>query len=337
MVVVMKRDSSVEDIKRIEEVLISHGLSMHVSNGSETTIIGVIGDKERLGGINLEVLNGVEKCLPVMCNYKLASREICPRGRVVKVGNEEIGTEKIAMIAGPCAVESEEQIMQIAFKVKEAGAKFLRGGAYKPRTSPYSFQGLEEEGLRLIRKAADATGLKVVSEVLAEYQLEVAVKYCDMFQIGARNMQNFKLLEAVGKYNVPVLLKRGIASTIDEWLYASEYIMNQGNYNIVLCERGIRTFETSTKNTLDISSVAVVKGRSSLPIIVDPSHAAGKFSYIESLSLASVAAGADGLMIEVHSNPHEAVSDGAQQLTPDLYANLFEKVKKVAFAVERTL
>ena len=337
MIIVMKHTARPQDIENIAEVLKKHDLGVHISNGSAATIIGVIGDKARLGDVNLELMDGVEKCVPIMHSYKLASRDICPEGRLVQVGDQVIGGKQLCMMAGPCAVESEEQVMQAALGVKAAGAQFLRGGAYKPRTSPYSFQGMEDEGFRILRRVADATGLKVVSEVIAENQLDVAAKYCDMFQIGARNMQNFRLLRAVGRSGVPVLLKRGIASTIEEWLDAAEYIMSEGNYNVVLCERGIRTFETATRNTLDIAAVPVVKERSCLPIIIDPSHAAGKSAYICSLSLAAAAAGADGLIIEVHPDPRGAMSDAAQQLTPAAYAQLFRQVQEVAQAVGRTL
>lgn len=335
MIIVMKPTAKEQDVEQIADVLKQHGLGVHISNGSAATIIGVIGDKAKLGDANLELMDGVEKCVPIMHSYKLASRDICPEGRIVHVGKEEIGGKKLVMMAGPCAVESEEQVRKAAIGVKKAGATFLRGGAYKPRTSPYSFQGLEDEGFKILRKVADETGLKVVSEVVAVDQLDVAAKYCDMFQIGARNMQNFRLLREVGRSKVPVLLKRGIASTIEEWLDAAEYIMSEGNYNVVLCERGIRTFETATRNTLDISAIPVVKERSSLPVIVDPSHAAGKSAYITSLSLAAVAAGADGLIIEVHPQPKAAMSDAAQQLTPKSYQELFEQVRAVAQAVRR--
>lgn len=337
MIIVMKSSAKERDIENISEILQKHGLGVHISNGSAATIIGIIGDKAKLGDVNLELMDGVEKCLPIMHSYKLASRDICPEGRAVHVGDQEIGGNRLCMMAGPCAVESEEQVMQAALGIKAAGAKFLRGGAYKPRTSPYSFQGLEDEGLKILRKVADATGLKVVSEVIAADQLEVAAKYCDMFQIGARNMQNFRLLREVGRSKVPVLLKRGIASTIEEWLDAAEYIMSEGNYNVVLCERGIRTFETATRNTLDIAAVPVIKERSCLPVIVDPSHAAGKSAYVASLSLAAVAAGADGLIIEVHPDPKSAMSDAAQQLTPKAYGELFEQVRVVAQAVQRSV
>ena len=272
-----------------------------------------------------------------MHSYKLASREMYPSGRQVKVSDVVIGSKQIIMMAGPCAVESEEQIFTAAKAIKKTGTQFLRGGAFKPRTSPYAFQGLEIEGLKLLKMAAQSNGLKVISEVTSENQIDQAINYCDVFQIGARNMQNFRLLKAVGQSMVPVLLKRGIASTIEEWLDAAEYIMKEGNYNVILCERGIRTFETATRNTLDISSIAVVKEKSSLPIIVDPSHAAGKRTYIKSLSLAAIAAGADGLIIEVHPNPKVAMSDSAQQLTPESYSKLYDDIKKVAYAIDRTL
>lgn len=337
MIVVMKREADERDIRCVEDILKRHGLGVHISTGTDATIIGVIGDKKKLSDINMELLHGVEKCVPIMHSYKLASRDMCPKGRAVRVGDEIIGEDKLIMIAGPCAVESEEQMFSVAEEIKKTGTKFLRGGAYKPRTSPYAFQGMEEKGLKILRDAADVNGLKVVSEVVAENLVESAAKYCDVFQIGARNMQNFRLLKAVGRSKVPVLLKRGISSTIEEWLDAAEYIMSEGNYNVILCERGIRTFETATRNTLDISAVTVVKEKSSLPVIVDPSHAAGKALYIKSLSLASVAAGADGLIIEVHPEPKKAMSDAAQQITPREYSNILNDIKKVAAAVNRDL
>lgn len=337
MIIVMKNGSASQDVKRIIQVLKEHGLGANLSTGSQATIIGILGDKAKLGDLDLELMDGVEKCVPIMHSYKLASREMCPDGRTVQVGDQIIGGKKLVMMAGPCAVENEDQITQAAVGVKAAGAAFLRGGAYKPRTSPYSFQGMEEDGLKMMRRAADGVGLKVVSEVVAHDQIDTAAKYCDMFQIGARNMQNFRLLREVGRSKVPVLLKRGISSTIEEWLDAAEYIMSEGNYNVVLCERGIRTFETATRNTLDVSAVPVVKERSSLPIIIDPSHAAGKSKYITSLSLAGIAAGADGLIIEVHPNPKAALSDAAQQLTPQSYAELFQKVGMIAGVVGRSM
>lgn len=337
MIIIMKSDADERDIQSVKNILKRYNLEVHTLKNTPTKAMVIIGDENRLSDINIELLHGVEKCIPILHSYKLASRDIYPNGRLVKVGDEVIGGNKLLMIAGPCAVESEEQMFTIAEEIKKTGTHFLRGGAYKPRTSPYAFQGLEEEGLKFLRNAADANGLKVVSEIVSENFIDSAAKYCDVVQIGARNMQNFELLKAVGKAKIPVLLKRGISSTIEEWLDAAEYIMSEGNYNVILCERGIRTFETATRNTLDISAVAVVKEKSSLPIIVDPSHAAGKSSYIRSLSLAAVAAGADGLIVEVHPDPKEAVSDAAQQITPKEYGKLLSDVKKVASAVNRSL
>ncbi len=337
MIIIMKSDADERDIQSVKNILKRYNLEVHTLKNTPTKAMVIIGDENRLSDINIELLHGVEKCIPILHSYKLASRDIYPNGRLVKVGDEVIGGNKLLMIAGPCAVESEEQMFTIAEEIKKTGTHFLRGGAYKPRTSPYAFQGLEEEGLKLLRNAADANGLKVVSEIVSENFIDSAAKYCDVVQIGARNMQNFELLKTVGKAKIPVLLKRGISSTIEEWLDAAEYIMSEGNYNVILCERGIRTFETATRNTLDISAVAVVKEKSSLPIIVDPSHAAGKSSYIRSLSLAAVAAGADGLIVEVHPDPKEAVSDAEQQITPKEYGKLLSDVKKVASAVNRSL
>lgn len=337
MIIIMKSDADERDIQSVKNILKRYNLEVHTLKNTPTKAMVIIGDENRLSDINIELLHGVEKCIPILHSYKLASRDIYPNGRLVKVGDEVIGGNKLLMIAGPCAVESEEQMFTIAEEIKKTGTHFLRGGAYKPRTSPYAFQGLEEEGLKFLRNAADANGLKVVSEIVSENFIDSAAKYCDVVQIGARNMQNFELLKAVGKAKIPVLLKRGISSTIEEWLDAAEYIMSEGNYNVILCERGIRTFETVTRNTLDISAVAVVKEKSSLPIIVDPSHAAGKSSYIRSLSLAAVAAGADGLIVEVHPDPKKAVSDAAQQITPKEYGKLLSDVKKVASAVNRSL
>lgn len=335
MIIVMKQGCTGEQIQRIVDVLAEKGLGANVSQGSETTVIGVLGDKTKLGDFDPGILEGVQKCVPLVRSYKLASREMAPEGRLVKVGDDVFGGEKLIFIGGPCAVENEESIMKAAAGVKAAGATFLRGGAYKPRTSPYSFQGLEVEGLKLLRQAGDAYGLKVVSEVMAQDQLEEAAQYVDMVQIGARNMQNFRLLKDVGKSGIPVILKRGIANTIDEWLDAAEYIMSEGNHNVVLCERGIRTFETATRNTLDVSAVPVVKERSCLPVIIDPSHAAGKRSYVTPLALAGVAAGCDGLIVEVHYDAENAISDAAQQLAPETFGQLIQKAQAVAQAIGR--
>ena len=337
MIILMKKGCAQKEIDAIVEVLRERGLGANLSTGAQATVIGVLGDKSKLGDVNLELMDGVEKCVPIMRSYKLASREMTPEGRTVDVGGVVIGGKKLVMMAGPCAVESEEQVMQAALGVKEAGAQFLRGGAYKPRTSPYAFQGLENEGYRILRRVGDAAGLKVISEIVSHDEIDEACKYCDMLQIGARNMQNFRLLREVGRSGKPVLLKRGIASTIEEWLDAAEYIMSEGNYNVVLCERGIRTYETATRNTLDIGAVPAVRERSCLPILIDPSHAAGKAAYVGPMALAGIAAGADGLIVEVHPNPKVARSDAAQQLTIPAYAALARQAAAVAAAVGREL
>ena len=335
MIIVMKPDSRESDVKEVSRVLENLGLGVHISRGAERTVIGVIGDKRLLGGVPLELMPGVDKLVPIMESYKLASRTFKPEPTVIDIKGVKIGGRKLAVIAGPCAVESREQMMAAAEAVKKSGAGFLRGGAFKPRTSPYSFQGLEEEGLKILKEAGDATGLPTVTEVISEESVEMASDYVDMFQIGARNSQNFYLLREVGRSGKPVLFKRGPAATIDEWLNAAEYIMSEGNYNVVLCERGIRTFETATRNTLDISAIPVVKSHSHLPIIVDPSHAAGKAQYIPSLSLAAVAAGADGLIIEVHPDPRHALSDAAQQLCPESFDSLCKDIGRIAEIVGR--
>lgn len=335
MIIVMKPDSEESQIVEVSKVLESLGMGVHISKGSERTIIGVIGDKRALQDIPLELMPGVEKLVPIVESYKLAGRTFKPEPSVVDVKGVKIGGKELVMMAGPCAVESREQILEAAAAVKRSGAQFLRGGAFKPRTSPYSFQGLEEEGLKLLKEAQEATGLLLITEVTSEKAVELADKYVDMFQIGARNVQNFHLLKEVGRSGKPVLFKRGPSTTIDEWLNAAEYIMSEGNYNVVLCERGIRTFETATRNTLDLSAVPVVKSCSHLPIIVDPSHAAGKSKYIPSLSRAAIAAGADGLIIEVHPDPRHALSDAAQQLTPECFDSLCNDLSKIADIIGR--
>ncbi|MDP4093067.1 MAG: 3-deoxy-7-phosphoheptulonate synthase [Bacillota bacterium] len=330
MIIVMKPGSQDSDIHEITDILESLGLGVHISKGTERTIIGVIGDKRVLSDVPLELMPGVEKLVPIVEPYKLAGKTFKPEPSVIDVNGVKIGGKELVMMAGPCAIESRDQIMSAALAVKKSGAQFLRGGAFKPRTSPYAFQGLEEEGLKLLKEAKEATGLQIVSEVTSEKAVEIAINYVDMFQIGARNVQNFQLLREVGRSGKPVLFKRGPSTTIEEWLNAAEYIMSEGNYNVVLCERGIRTFETATRNTLDISAVPVVKSTSHLPIIVDPSHAAGKAQYIHSLSKAAIAAGADGLIIEVHPNPRCALSDAAQQLTPGSFDELCKDISRMA-------
>jgi 3-deoxy-7-phosphoheptulonate synthase len=286
---------------------------------------------------NLEIADGVDKVVMVTESYKLANRKFHPQNTIVKVGSTTIGGKQFCVMSGPCAVESEEQVIETARAIKKAGATILRGGAYKPRTSPYSFQGLEEQGLKYMKEAREETGLAVVCEVTSLAAIEAAVKYVDMIQIGARNMQNFYLLKEAGKSGLPILLKRGLAATIDEWLNAAEYIMAEGNPNVVLCERGIRTFETATRNTLDISAVPVIKEKSHLPIIVDPSHATGVRSYVAPLSRCAVAAGADGLMIETHPNPAKALSDGPQSLTFPLFTSLMAELKPFVNLMGREL
>lgn len=330
MIIVMKTGSQESEINEIARVLESLGLGVHISKGTERTIIGVIGDKRVLNDVPLELMSGVEKLVPIVESYKLAGKTFKPDPTIIDVSGVKIGGREIVIMAGPCAVESREQILEAAIAVKKSGAQFLRGGAFKPRTSPYAFQGLEEEGLKLLKEAKDATGLLIISEVTSEKAVEIADNYVDMFQIGARNVQNFQLLREVGRSKKPVLFKRGPSTTIDEWLNAAEYIMSEGNYNVVLCERGIRTFETATRNTLDLSAIPVVKNSSHLPIIIDPSHAAGKSQYIASLSKAAIAAGADGLIIEVHPDPRHALSDASQQLTPESFDNLCKDISKIA-------
>ncbi len=337
MIIVMKNNATKQDFDAVEELILSQGLKPHLSQGAQASIIGVIGDKTRLSIENIEMMSGVDKVVPVMESYKLAGRSFHPEDSVIDVSGVKIGGKELVVMAGPCAVESEEQIMKAAEAVAKAGAKFLRGGAYKPRTSPYAFQGLEDEGYRLLRKAGDAFGLKVISEVVSQNEIAIASECCDMIQVGARNMQNFRLLRELGRCGRPVLLKRGIASTVVEWLDAAEYILSEGNPNVVLCERGIRTFETATRNTLDLGAVAVVKERSHLPIIVDPSHAAGKVRYVEPLALAGIAAGADGLIVEVHPQPAKALSDAAQQLSPVQFEQMMQRCRAVAQAVGRIL
>jgi 3-deoxy-7-phosphoheptulonate synthase len=330
MVIIMNVDATAENIKEVIAVIEGAGLQAKVMEGSQQKIVGVIGDKTRLASVPIDALDGVEKSVEISKSYKLASREFHPQNSVIDVAGVKIGDGTPVVMAGPCAVESQEQLFEAAEIVKKAGAQFLRGGAYKPRTSPYAFQGLEVEGLKYLAEARERTGLRVVTEVTTVEAIERVVEYADMLQIGARNMQNFGLLKEVGKCGKPVLLKRGLAATIDEWLNAAEYIMNAGNPNVVLCERGIRTYETYTRNTLDLSAVAAVKHLSHLPIIVDPSHGTGKWRMVKPMAFAAIAAGADGLMMEVHPNPAKALSDGPQSLTPENYNEVMRGVQKIS-------
>lgn len=337
MIIVMKPQAKAESIERVKQLIESKGLDAHISAGREVTIIGVVGDKSKLQDQNLEIFEDVDKIVSVTETYKLANKKFHPEPSKVQVGNVTIGGGSLVIMSGPCAVESKEQLLSTAHAIKKAGAQILRGGAYKPRTSPYAFQGLEEEGLQYMKEAREETGLPVICEVTSLEAIEAAVKYVDMLQIGARNMQNFYLLKEAGKSGLPVLLKRGLSATIDEWLNASEYILAEGNPNVVLCERGIRTFETATRNTLDISAIPVIKEKSHLPIIVDPSHATGVRAYVKPLAKSSIAVGADGLMIETHPNPSIALSDGPQSLNFDQFDALMKELIPLATLMGKTL
>lgn len=330
MVVIMNADASQEDIAGVIHAIEEKGLEAKVMEGARQKIVGVIGDKTVLAATPLDAMHGVETTVAISKSYKLVSREFHPAPSVIDVAGVEIGGGNPVVMAGPCSVESRSQLLETAEIIKEGGAQFIRGGAYKPRTSPYAFQGLEEEGLKYLAEARERTGLRVVTEVTVVEAVDTVAAYADLLQIGARNMQNFGLLKAVGRAGKPVMLKRGLAATIDEWLNAAEYIMNEGNPNVILCERGIRTYETYTRNTFDISAIAAVKHLSHLPIIADPSHGTGKWRMIKPMSLASIAAGADGLIIEVHPNPAKALSDGPQSLTPAHYGDLMRDVLKLS-------
>lgn len=337
MIIVMKENATNDNVTKIVKMIEAAGLKTHLSKGEEVTIIGVIGDKSKLDTCAIEADPNVLKIVPITESYKLANKKFHPNPSSVKVKNTVIGPDTMTIMSGPCAVETEEQLMCIARAVKKAGATILRGGAYKPRTSPYSFQGLEEEGLKYMKTASEETGLATICEVTSAHAVESAVKYVSMLQVGARNMQNFELLKEVGKTGLPVLLKRGLSATIDEWLNAAEYIMASGNPNVVLCERGIRTYETATRNTLDLSAVCVLKERTHLPVIVDPSHATGVRAYVEPLAKAAVACGADGLMIEVHNDPAHALSDGPQSLNFEQFDSVMEHIRPYIELSGRTL
>ena len=330
MVIIMNPEATAENIKAVIRTIEDAGLEAKVMDGASQRIVGDNGDKRKLGDVTFEAMDGVEKTVAISKSYKLASREFHPRSSVVDVAGVKIGDGTPVVMSGPCAVESREQLFEAADILKKAGAQFLRGGAYKPRTSPYSFQGLEEQGLKFLAEARERTGLRVVTEVTTVEAVDRVAAYADMLQVGARNMQNFGLLKAVGKSGKPVLLKRGLAATLDEWLNAAEYIMNEGNPDVVLCERGIRTYETYTRNTLDLSAVAAVKHLSHLPIIVDPSHGTGKWRMVQPMAYAAIAAGADGLMIEMHPNPAKALSDGPQSLTPEHFERVMNGVRKLS-------
>ena len=336
MIIVLKPKISKEDKQKIIDKIHSLGLKTMVSEGVERSIIGVIGEEDKIRLQPLEAFPGVENVIPVLAPYKLVSREFKPENTVIKIRDVLIGTEKVVMMAGPCAIESLDSLKEVAVQVKKNGATVLRGGAFKPRTSPYSFQGLGEEGLKIMREVGQELGLITITEVMDPRDVELVSKYVDIMQIGARNMQNFNLLKEVGKIKKPVLLKRGMMSTIKELLMSAEYILSEGNFEVMLCERGIRTFETFTRNTLDINAVPAIKMLSHLPVIVDPSHATGKWGLVTAVSKAAIAAGADGLIIEVHAHPEQAVSDGVQTLNPENFAQLVAQTARVAQAVDRT-
>jgi 3-deoxy-7-phosphoheptulonate synthase len=339
-IIVLKQGASEEELRHILKKLESRGLQANISKGTERTIVGVIGDTSKITEEEedaIRVMSGVEDVMRILKPYKLASRDFRPEDTTINVKGNIIGGRKIQVIAGPCAVENKTILMRIAEKVKAAGATFIRGGAFKPRSSPYSFQGLGEEGLKYLSYARKKTGLPVVTELMDPRDMTVISKYADIIQIGARNMQNFRLLLEVGTSKKPVLLKRGLSATIKEWLMAAEYIMSKGNQKVILCERGIRTFETATRNTLDLSAVPVLKKLTHLPVFVDPSHGVGKWDLVAPMAKAAVAAGADGLVIEVHTNPEEALSDGEQSLRPEDFARLMQELRPIAAAVQREI
>lgn len=336
MIIVMKKKARQEQIDNVIQWIESVGYKAHLSKGVERTIIGAVGDeREKVRLIAAEDMPGVDRVMPILQPYKLASRETKDGNTVIRVGEVEIGGPKCIIIAGPCAVESEEQLMESAYAVKKAGASMLRGGAFKPRTSPYSFQGLGEQGLKILAKAREKTGLPVVTEVMSASDVELVESYADVLQVGARNVQNFALLKAVGLAKKPILLKRGMMTTLDELLMSAEYVMSSGNDNIILCERGIRTFETAMRNTLDISAVPVLKDKTHLPVIVDPSHAIGQWRFVLPLAKAAVAVGADGLLIEVHPDPLHALSDGPQSLKPEKFYRLMHEIESIANIVRK--
>ncbi len=336
MLVVMQQGATDLTIQAVIDRLVGMGFTVHRSTGVTHTVLGGVGPVEDCDPADFEAMDGVKECHRIVSPYKLVSKNFRPQGTIIRIGKVEIGGPHVVTMAGPCSVESREQIETVADMVANAGAQVLRGGAFKPRSSPYSFQGMGEEGLQIMRAAADRRGLLVVSEVMDQTQIALLTQYSDILQIGARNMQNFNLLREIGKTRKPVLLKRGIAATIEELLLAAEYIMSGGNYEVILCERGIRTFETYTRNTMDIAAIPVVKKLSHLPIVGDPSHGTGRRDMVLPMARAAVAAGADGLIVEVHPDPDKAVSDGAQTLTPTQFADMMQQVRAIATAVGRT-
>ena len=337
MVIVLQKGVTDEQIEEVSARLRQAGLGVHLSQGHYRTIIGAIGDEKKVREMGLEALSYVEKVLPITKPFKLVSREFQEEDSTFTVGDCTIGGRQLVVMAGPCAVESEEQLLEAAYGVKAAGAQILRGGAFKPRTSPYSFQGLEEKGLKLLARVREKTGLPVVTEVMDQHTVGLVAEYADILQVGARNMQNFYLLRELGRLDKPILLKRGMSATVEEWLMAAEYIVSGGNHKVILCERGIRTFETYTRNTLDLSAVPVLKHLTHLPVIVDPSHGTGNWRWVPAMSRAAVAAGADGVMVEVHPCPEKALCDGAQSLTVEKFAEMCRQLAAVAGVCGRML
>lgn len=336
MLVVMQEGATEPQIAAVEEKLTLLGYAVHRITGVENSILGGVGP-DKADPAEFDVLPGVKECMRVSSPYKLASRSMRPGGTIIKVGDVEIGGNQMVVMGGPCSVEGRDQFFTCTEMVAKAGAKIVRGGAFKPRSSPYSFQGMGEEGLQIMREAGDHFGVKVISEVMDTSQINMMLPYVDIFQVGARNMQNFNLLKALGAIRKPILLKRGIAATVEEWLLSAEYILAGGNYDVMLCERGIRTYETFTRNTMDISAIPVVKKLSHLPIVADPSHGTGRRDMVLPMALASVAAGADGLIVEMHNNPDKAFSDGAQSLFPEQFTDMVERCRVIAPAVGRTI
>ncbi len=337
MIIVMTPDHTSEDLQKVIRRLEDMGLKAHISHGEHRTIVGAIGDERVLREVPIESMAGVEKVVPILTPYKLVSREFKREDTVISVNGFSIGGRKIQVIAGPCAVENREMLEEVADFIRPLGVNFLRGGAFKPRTSPYSFQGLGKKALEMMARIREETGMLIVTELMDPRDAVLVSKYADIIQIGTRNMQNFRLLTEVGNIEKPVLLKRGMCATIKEWLMSAEYIVSQGNEQVILCERGVRTFETETRNTLDLSAVPLLKRLTHLPIIVDPSHAVGRADLVAPMAKAAIAAGADGLMIEVHPRPEEALSDGPQSLTPKDFEKLMQELKSIAQAVGREL
>ena len=337
MIVVMKHHATDEEIAGVVQHIESLGFRAHLSQGEERTIIGVIGDERPVEPEHFELLAGVERAVRILHPFKLASRDFHPDDSVIRINGASIGARQVTLMAGPCSIESREQLMETAAAVKEAGAHILRGGAFKPRTSPYAFQGLGLKGLELLREARDEFHLPIITEVMSPQEVTLVAQYADILQVGARNMQNFALLHAVGEMQKPVLLKRGMISTIEELLMAAEYVLSHGNQRVMLCERGIRTFEPSTRSTFDINAIPVLKSLTHLPVIADPSHGTGKWELVTPIARAAVAAGADGLIVEVHPDPARALSDGAQSLKPDKFAQMVAEVRRIAEVLERTV